>query len=177
MGNTAKAYARAMFEHWNFDAITLHGYLGLESVEPYLAYEGRGLYLMCRTSNPGAVDLQYTTVQAADGQDRPLYEHFGIVQTSWSDRIGLVVGATAPAELRQVRELLPRVSILVPGVGAQGGSAADAIQAAWAGPGSLVVSASRSVLYASEGPDFAEAAAKAARDLRDEMVAAAGSPV
>lgn len=176
MGNTAKAYARAMFEHWNFDAITLHGYLGLESVEPYLAYEGRGLYLMCRTSNPGAVDLQYAEVQS-DGARRPLYEHFGLVQTSWSDRIGLVVGATAPAELRHIRELLPRTSFLVPGVGAQGGSAAECMTAGWAGPGSLAVSASRSILYASERADFAEAAGRAACELRDEMVAAAGSPV
>lgn len=173
MGNTAQAYARAMFEHWNFDAITLNGYLGFESVEPYLAYEGRGLYLLCRTSNPGARDLQYVSVAG----ERLLFEHMAIVQTGWSDRIGLVVGATAPAELRRVRELVPNASILVPGVGAQGGSAADAIATAWTGPGSLVVSASRSILYASEGPDFAEAAARAARELRDEMAAAAGSRV
>jgi orotidine-5'-phosphate decarboxylase len=75
-----------------------------------------------------------------------LFEHMALVQTAWSDRIGLVVGATAPAELRRVREIVPRASILVPGVGAQGGSAADAVAAAWTGPGSLVVSASRSVL-------------------------------
>lgn len=197
MGNTAQAYARAMFDYWDFDAITLNGYLGLESIEPYLAYEGRGLYLLCRTSNPGARDLQYATVQsdapafeaaarrnsgltsAAGGIEiggRPLFEHMALVQTGWSDRIGLVVGATAPAELRRVRELVPEAPILVPGVGAQGGSAADAIAAAWTGPGSLVVSASRSVLYASEGADFAEAAARAARELRDEMAAAAATP-
>ncbi|MGH8431545.1 MAG: orotidine-5'-phosphate decarboxylase, partial [Solimonas sp.] len=172
MGNTAQAYARAMFEHWNFDAITLNGYLGLESIEPYLAYEGRGFYLLCRTSNPGARDLQYLTVEG----DRPLFEHMATLQTAWSDRIGLVVGATAPAELRRVRELVPSASILVPGVGAQGGSAADAIAAAWTGPGSLAVSASRSILYASEGPDFAQAAADAARALRDEMAEAAAAP-
>jgi orotidine-5'-phosphate decarboxylase len=130
---------------------------------------------MCRTSNAGAVDLQYAEVQS-EGGTRPLYEHFGLVQTSWSERIGLVVGATAPEELRHVRELLPKVSILVPGVGAQGGSAGEAMKVGWAGPGSLAVSASRSVLYASERADFAEAAARAARELRDEMVAAAGSP-
>jgi orotidine-5'-phosphate decarboxylase len=196
MGNTAQAYARAMFDYWDFDAITLNGYLGLESIEPYLAYEDRGLYLLCRTSNPGARDLQYVIVQPeavafeasarraglgtrAGGIEvagRPLFEHMAIVQTGWSDRIGLVVGATAPDELRRVRELAPAASILVPGVGAQGGSATDAIAAAWAGPGSLVVSASRSILYASEGADFAEAAGRAARDLRDEMAAAAAAP-
>ncbi|MGH2609911.1 MAG: orotidine-5'-phosphate decarboxylase, partial [Tepidiformaceae bacterium] len=93
-----------------------------------------------------------------------------------SDRIGLVVGATAPAELQRVRELVPNASILVPGVGAQGGSAAESIAAAWTGPGSLVVSASRSILYASDGGDFTEAAAQAARELRDEMAAAAATP-
>ncbi len=188
MGNTAQAYARAMFEQWDFDAITLNGYLGLESIEPYLAYEDRGFYLLCRTSNPGARDLQYVTVLpsgAAGGSSsghvdldssRPLFEHMAILQTSWSDRIGLVVGATAPPELRRVRELVPNAPILVPGVGAQGGSAAEAVTAAWAGPGSLAVSASRSILYASEGKDFAEAAARAARELRDEMAAAAAAP-
>ena len=172
MGNTAQAYARAMFDQWDFDAITLNGYLGLESVEPYLAYPDRGFYLLCRTSNPGARDLQYVTVEGG----RPLFEHMATLQTGWSDRIGLVVGATAPAELRRVRELVPQASILVPGVGAQGGSAADAINAAWTGPGSLVVSASRSILYASEAADFAEAAAIAARELRDEMAEAATAP-
>jgi orotidine-5'-phosphate decarboxylase len=196
MGNTAQAYARAMFDQWGFDAITLNGYLGLESVEPYLAYEGRGFYLLCRTSNPGAKDLQYASVQpegvrfeesarrasgaTAGGieieESRPLFEHMALVQTGWSERIGLVVGATAPAELRRVRELVPRASILVPGVGAQGGSAADSMAAAWRGPGSLVVSASRSILYASEGADFADAAARAARELRDEMASAAAAP-
>jgi orotidine-5'-phosphate decarboxylase len=197
MGNTAQAYARAMFDQWDFDAITLNGYLGLESVEPYLAYPDRGFYLLCRTSNPGATDLQYAMVHDAPAPlfeesarraagatppggieigDRPLFEHMALVQTGWSARIGLVVGATAPAELRRVRELVPNASILVPGVGAQGGSAVDAIDAAWTGPGSLVVSASRSILYASEGADFAEAAARAARDLRDEMAAAASAP-
>lgn len=187
MGNTAQAYARAMFDQWGFDAITLNGYLGLESIEPYLEYPGRGFYLLCRTSNPGARDLQYATVQdapepaqSAKGvsgvEGRPLFEHMALVQTGWSDRIGLVVGATAPAELRRVRQLVPEASILVPGVGAQGGSAADAITAAWAGPGSLVVSASRSILYAAEGPGFQEAATRAARELRDEMAAAAAAP-
>lgn len=192
MGNTAEAYARAMFDQWGFDAITLNGYLGLESIEPYLAYEGRGLYLLCRTSNPGARDLQYVTVlpsgqpltAASPGSNggitiddsMPLFEHMALLQTGWSDRIGLVVGATAPAELRRVRELVPRASILVPGVGTQGGTAGEAMVAAWAGPGSLVVSASRSILYASQGADFAEAAAAAARSLRDEMAAAVATP-
>jgi len=172
IGNTAAAYARAMFEYWDFDAITLSPYLGRDSIEPFLAYEGRGLYLLCRTSNPGAADVQYLKVDGG----RPLYEQVALTVTSWSPNIGLVVGATAPDELRRVRELAPRASILVPGVGAQGGDAAATIRAAGDEPGTIVVSSSRAILYASDGPDFAEAAGRAARALRDELAAAGALP-
>lgn len=167
IGSTAEAYARALFETWNFDAATLNPYLGRDSIDPYLAYEGRGLYLLCRTSNPGAADFQYLSVEG-----ERLFEHIARTVTSWSPAIGLVVGATAPAELRRVREIAPHASLLVPGVGAQGGSPAEVVAAAGAEPGTLVVNASRSIYYASEGPDFAEAAANAARELRDQLAAA-----
>lgn len=173
IGNTAAAYARAMFGGWGFDAITLSPYLGRDSVEPFLAYADRGLYLLCRTSNPGAADFQYVRV---DGS-RPLFEHVALTVTSWSPSIGLVVGATAPAELQAVRELVPNASFLVPGVGAQGGDAGKTIRAAGGTPGSIVVSATRSIMYAGEGPGFAEAAAAAARALRDELAAAVASLV
>lgn len=169
IGSTAAAYARAMFEHWQFDAITLNPYLGRDSFEPYLAYEGKGFYMVCRTSNPGAADLQYLET----GEDVRLYERVALTVTDWSPAIGLVVGATAPEELREIRQLVPNASLLVPGVGAQGGQPADVIAAAGNQPGTIVVSASRSIMYASDGADFAEAAARAAKQLRDELAGVA----
>ena len=165
IGSTAAAYARAMFDGWGFDAITLNGYLGRDSIEPFLAYEDKGLYLLCRTSNPGAADLQY--LDLANGNK--LFEQVALTVTEWSPRIGLVVGATAPAELRRIRELVPNASLLIPGVGAQGGRPEQVVAAAGAKPGSLVVSASRSIYYASDGHDLLEAAANAARTLRDQL--------
>ena len=109
IGSTAAAYARAMFDSWGFDAITLNGYLGRDSIEPFLAYEDKGFYLLCRTSNPGAADLQYLDIEGGN----KLYEQVALTVTQWSTRIGLVVGATAPAELRRIRELVPNASLLI----------------------------------------------------------------
>lgn len=169
IGSTAAAYARAMFEQWGFDAITLNPYLGRDSFEPYLQYEGKGFYFVCRTSNPGAADFQYLEA----GEDVRLYERVALTVSEWSPMAGLVVGATAPDELRRVRALVPKASLLVPGVGAQGGSPREVAEAAGLEPGTIVVSASRSIMYASSGPNFAEAAAMAARALRDELSGAA----
>jgi orotidine-5'-phosphate decarboxylase len=165
IGSTAAAYARAMFEQWGFDAVTLNPYLGRDSFEPFLAYEGRGFYMVCRTSNPGAYDFQYLDA----GGDLRLYQRVALTVTSWSPRVGLVVGATAPEELRGIRALVPSASLLVPGVGAQGGSPADVVASAGVEPGTIVVNAARSIMYASSGNDFAEAAALAARTLRDQL--------
>lgn len=169
VGNTAEAYARAVFGSWGVDAATVNGYQGLDSVAPFLAYADKGVYVLCRTSNPSSAEFQEQRL--ANG--RQLFEEMALTATSWAANVGLVVGATAPAELRRVRELVPNVSLLVPGVGAQGGKPEEVIAAAGGVPGSLVVSASRSVMYAAEGPGFAEAAAEAARTLRDELAAAA----
>lgn len=169
IGNTAEAYARAAFDIWGFDAVTVNAYQGIDSVTPFLAYEGRGVYVLCRTSNESSRAFQEQ--QLASG--RPLFEEVALAASSWSPDIGLVVGATAPAELRRVRELLPDVSLLIPGVGAQGGDPAAVAAAAGTEPGSIVVSATRSIMYAGTGPDFAEAAGRAARELRDQLAAAA----
>lgn len=169
IGNTAEAYARAMFEHWDFDAVTLSGYQGLDTVAPFLAYEDRGVYVLCRTSNPSSSEFQELRLE----NGRQLFEEVAIVATNWSPRVGLVVGATAPAELRRVRELVPDAPLLVPGVGAQGGLPDDVVAAAGATPGKLVVNASRSILYAGTGADFAGEAAAAARQLRDDLSLAA----
>lgn len=165
IGSTAAAYARAMFEQWNFDAVTLNPYLGRDSFEPFLAYQGRGFYMVCRTSNPGSADFQYVET----GEDVRLYERVALTVTAWSPMVGLVVGATAPEELRRIRTLVPRASLLVPGVGTQGGKPEDVVASAGVEPGTIVVNASRSIYYAGEGSAFAEAAADAARTLRDQL--------
>lgn len=165
MGNTAEAYARAMFEQWGFGAVTVNAYQGLDAIAPFLAYEGRGVFVLCRTSNPSSRDLQEMPLQ----NGRMVFEHMAITATGWSPNVGLVVGATAPAELKRVRELLPDAPILVPGIGAQGGTPTEVIAAAGGRPGTMAVSASRSVLYAGEGAGFADAAADEARSLRDQL--------
>lgn len=168
LGNTAAAYARAMFEQWNFDAITVNAYQGRDAVEPFLSYDGRGIFVLCRTSNPGSAELQEQPL--ANG--RMVYEQVALTATAWSPQVGLVVGATAPQELRRVRELAPNAILLVPGVGAQGGDPEQVVAAVGNRPGSMVVNASRSILYAGEGTGFADAAARAARQLRDALATA-----
>jgi orotidine-5'-phosphate decarboxylase len=168
VGNTAAAYARAAFEAWGFDAVTVSPFLGRDSVEPFLAYEGRGCYLLCRTSNPGSADFQALDV----GGSGPLFERIARTVPAWGPGVGLVVGATAPDELRRVREVAPDVPLLVPGVGVQGGDAATTMRLAGAAPGKVVVNASRSIMYAGQGAGAPEAAARAARALRDELAAA-----
>lgn len=172
MGNTAEAYARAMFEQWGFGAVTVNGYQGSDAVAPFLAYEDRGVFILCRTSNPGSREFQEQVLQ----NGRMLYQHVALTATSWGPNVGLVVGATAPAELRDVRALVPNTPLLIPGVGTQGGKPDDVIRSAGYQHGKMVVNASRSIMYASEGPGFAEAAGKAARQLRDELRAAAALP-
>lgn len=168
IGSTATAYASAMFQQWGFDAVTLNGYQGIDTVAPFLEYEDKGVYVLCRTSNPSSREIQ--ELRLANG--RLLFEEVALVATSWSPAVGLVVGATAPDELRRVRELAPSVSLLVPGVGAQGGKPEAVIAAAGGEPGKVVVNSSRGILYAGEGTDFAAAAGEAARMLRDQLSAA-----
>lgn len=170
IGNTAEAYARAMFESWGFDAVTVSGYQGLDTVAPFIAYEGKGVYVLCRTSNESSREFQEVRLQ----NGRQLFEEMALVAASWSPDVGLVVGATAPLELARVRRLVPNASLLIPGVGAQGGKPEDVVAAAGYKPGLMVVNASRSVMYASSGPDFADAAGRAAKQLRDDL---AGAPL
>ena len=169
MGNTAEAYARAAFDQWGFDAVTVAGYQGIDSVAPFLAYQGRGVYVLCRTSNPSSAEFQDRRLE----NGRTLYEEVAVTASRWGESVGLVVGATAPAELRAVRALVPSTPLLVPGVGAQGGDPAAVMEAVRAEPGKVVVNASRSILYAGGGPGFAQAAEAAARQLRDALSSAA----
>lgn len=168
IGNTAEAYARAMFEGWGFGAVTLNPYQGRDTFEPFLAYEDRAVFALCRTSNASSSEFQEQRL--ANGM--LLYEQVAVTATSWSSRVGLVVGATAPRELARVRELLPGTPLLVPGVGAQGGDPEAVVRATGAAPGTLVVNSSRAILYAGSGDDAPRAAGEAARALRDALNAA-----
>ena len=161
--NTSAAYARALFTELRADAATVSPYVGLDSVAPFceLGYT----FVLARTSNPGARDLQDLDVGG-----RPLHEEVvrRCVERFPADRCGFVVGATYPAEARRLRQRAPDRLFLLPGIGAQGGDATTAIAAALdAGGGGALPAASRSVLYASDGRDFDRAAAQAARELRD----------
>jgi orotidine-5'-phosphate decarboxylase len=166
IGSTATHYAAEAFDRYAADAVTANPYLGRDSVQPFLDRADRGVVILCRTSNPGAGDLQDLVV---DG--RPLYQHVaGKVAREWNGHgnCALVVGATWPEQLREVRAIVGDMPLLVPGVGAQGGDAEAVVRNARTADGTgLLVSSSRAILYASAGDDFAEAAGAAARDLRD----------
>lgn len=160
IGSTAEQYAREAFERYGADAVTLSPFMGFDSVQPYLKYPEKGAFLLCRTSNPGGDDLQNQRLASVDGQPL-LYEHVArLAQGPWNlnGQLGLVVGATYPAEIERVRALAPTLPLLIPGVGAQGGDAVATVRAGWRGDGPIVVNSSRAILYASEGPDFAQAA-------------------
>jgi orotidine-5'-phosphate decarboxylase len=170
IGNSARLYARAAFEAFGFDAVTVNPYLGADSVAPFLEYADRGVFLLCRTSNPGARDLQ-----DRPGRDgRPLYEAVALAAQEWNvhGNCGLVVGATYPRELQAIRALCPDMPFLIPGVGAQGGDLEASVRAGVtaAGDGALIA-ASRAVLYASAGADFADVARQVAMELRDAIEA------
>ena len=157
IGSTAEQYAKEAFERYGADAVTLSPFMGFDSVAPYLAYPGKGAFLLCRTSNPGGDDLQNQRLASVDGQPL-LYEHIArLAQGPWNKngQLGLVVGATYPAEIERVRALAPTVPLLIPGVGAQGGDAAATVRAGWRPNGPIVVNSSRAILYASNGADLA----------------------
>jgi orotidine-5'-phosphate decarboxylase len=173
IGSTAENYAREAYERYQADAVTASPYMGLDSLEPYLAWNDRGVIVLCRTSNPGGSDLQFLPM--ADGQ--PLYLHVaGLVADKWNvnGQCGLVVGATFPKELAAVRRRVgDAMPLLVPGIGLQGGDVAATLQAGRDAAGTgMMINSSRAILYASQGPDWREAAAAAARDLRDALNAA-----
>lgn len=168
IGNTAKAYAKALFETFGFDAATVSPYLGYDSVEPFLGYEDKGIFILCRTSNTGAADFQ----SLVDAQGRPLYEAVARKAKNWDTRgnIGLVVGATYPDELKAIRQLCPEMPLLIPGIGAQGGDLASAVKNGIDARGEkAIIAISRQILYASKGKDFAQAARHNAQGLRDDI--------
>ncbi len=177
IGATAEQYAREAFERYQADALTLSPFMGHDSIEPYKRYAGKGLILLCRTSNPGGSDLQ---AQALEGGEL-LYERIArLAAGEWGRgaELGLVVGATYPQEVARVRELAPTLPLLIPGIGAQGGDAEATVRAGWRAGGPVIVSSSRAVLYAGgDAPDiaaFALAARRVAEATRSQLQQARG---
>jgi orotidine-5'-phosphate decarboxylase len=172
IGSTAQHYAAEAFDRYAADAVTANPYLGRDSLQPFLDRADRGVVILCRTSNPGAADLQDLGVSDGRGA-RPLYQHVAEkIAREWNGNgnCALVVGATWPEQLREVRAIVGEMPFLVPGVGAQGGDVEAVVTNAKTRDGAgLVVSSSRAILYASNGDDFAAAAAAAAKSLRDEI--------
>ncbi len=170
-GPSAEAYARAMFQVWDFDAVTVNPWGGKDSVMPFLQDENRGVFLWCRGSFAGAADLQDLVVQSPAGPER-VFERLAGIASGWNQRgnLGLVIGATAPEQLASVRALCPEMPLLIPGVGAQGGDLAAAVRHGVDALGRrAIINSSRSIIYASAGADFAEAAHQAAIRLRDSI--------
>jgi orotidine-5'-phosphate decarboxylase len=165
IGSTAQMYATEAFERYAADAVTVNPYLGFDSLQPFLHYKDRGVILLCRTSNPGAADLQDLTVDGA-----PLYEKVAALAAQKWNANGnclLVVGATWPQQMARIRGIVGEMPLLVPGVGAQGGDVEKLVKAGQTQAGTgLIVSSSRAILYASDGEDFAEAARRETDRLR-----------
>lgn len=170
IGATAEQYAREAYERYGADAVTVNPYMGFDSVEPYLQWQDRGVIVLCRTSNPGGSDLQFLQV---DGQ--PLYQHVArLVAERWNrnGQCGLVVGATFPQEIAQVRALVGDMPLLVPGIGAQGGDIEATVHAGQTADGTgMMINSSRAILYAKPagGEGFADATARVARETRDAI--------
>ena len=176
IGSTAEQYAVEAFDRYGADAVTLNPYMGRDSAEPFLRRGDRGCVFLCHTSNPGARDFQELAVTGADdagAAPEPLYQRIArTIATQWNARgnCALVVGATFPGELERIRGIVGDMPLLIPGVGAQGGDVDAVVRNGAAADGTgLLINASRSILYASDGADYAEAAARAAESLRDAI--------
>jgi len=171
IGPSGEAYARAMFQVWGFDAVTVNAWGGHDTVAPFLEDPGRGVFIWCRGSNPGSGDLQDLDVELPQGP-APLYQHLAKSAVTWNHNrnIGLVMGATYPAQLAAIRSACGDMPLLIPGVGAQGGELESAIRLGTdeRGRGALINS-SRGIIYASTGTDFAQAARQEAARLRDSI--------
>jgi orotidine-5'-phosphate decarboxylase len=171
IGNTARAYARGLFDYFGFDAVTASPYLGYDSLEPFIEYEDKGVFVLCRTSNAGAVDFQSLAVETEEGS-KPLYEMVAARVNRWNTRsnLGLVVGATYPEELKRLRQDYPEIPLLIPGIGAQGGELSPVVRyGVDAGKQRTIINSSRQVIYASKGEDYATAARRAAEELRNRI--------
>jgi orotidine-5'-phosphate decarboxylase len=168
IGSTAAMYAREAFSRYQADAVTVNPYLGYDSVEPFLRYAAKGVCILCRTSNPGARDIQDLEING-----KKLFQHVAaMVTANWNQNGNalLVVGATYPAELAQVRAIAPNMPFLVPGIGAQGGDVEAAVMNGKTESGTgMIINSSRGIIYASSGEDFAAASRREAEKLRNEI--------
>jgi orotidine-5'-phosphate decarboxylase len=167
IGNTAEQYAKSLFGDFGFDSVTVNPYMGFDSVEPFLKNPEKGVFLLALTSNPGSKDFQRLKING-----KPLYEKVVRTAKKWNinQNIGLVVGATHPRELKSIRKIVPEMPILIPGIGKQGGDLKSAIRDGCDKNGQLaIINASRCIIYASSGKDFAEAARTEAKRMLEEM--------
>jgi orotidine-5'-phosphate decarboxylase len=177
IGSTAEAYAKALYDVWGFDVVTVSPLLGPDTLQPFLKYQERGIFALCKTSNPGSGTLQDLPVPW-NGGTVPLYELIArqmsaLEEAEAAGQIGLVVGATYPAQLREIRAAAPTLPFLVPGIGAQQGDVWAAVEAGLDADGrGIVVNASRGITYASRGSDWQQAARAAAIDLHERLEAA-----
>lgn len=171
IGPSGQAYARAMFQVWGFDSVTVNAWGGADTMEPFIEDADRGIFIWCRGSNPGSATLQDMEVKTARGA-APVYEHLARTSLQWNAKgnVGLVVGATAPEQLETVRGICPDAPLLIPGVGSQGGDLENAVRCGVnAGGRRAVINSSRGIIYASAGADFTQAARHAASTLRDTI--------
>ena len=168
IGSTSKMYAREAFDRYNADAITVNPYMGTDTLRPFLDQEDKGVIILCRTSNPGAKDIQ-----DLDSNGKKLYQIVAdkaVKEWNYTGNVLLVVGATYPKELKEIRSIVGDMPFLVPGIGAQGGDVESAVTNGKTGNGTgMIINSSRGIIYASNSDDFAEAARKAAVALRDEI--------
>ncbi len=167
IGNTAKAYAKALFSVLGFDAATVNPYLGFDSIQPFINYQDKGIFILCRTSNKGATDFQDLRTNGL-----PLYEVVAQKAKEWNiyGNVGLVVGATYAEELQKVRSICPEIPLLIPGIGAQGGNLASAVGYGVDARGEkAIINVSRQILYASKEKDFARAARSVAERIRNQI--------
>jgi len=168
IGNTSLMYARAFFEKMSFDAVTVAPYMGEDSVKPFLGYEGKRVVILALTSNKGAYDFQFGK---DDATGEKLFEKVLRISQDWgsSENIMYVIGATKAVELSGIRKIVPSHFLLVPGVGAQGGSLQEVARYGLNDQCGLLVNSSRAIIYASNGEDFAVKAGESAKETRDEM--------
>ena len=171
IGNTAKAYARAIFDNFNFDAATVSPYLGFDSIEPFIQYRDKGVFILCRTSNAGAVEFQALRLEE-QGECQFLFQIVAQKASQWNTHgnIGLVVGATYPEELRLIRQSHPDMPLLIPGIGAQGGDIDLTVRYGVDDKGEkAIINSSRQIIYASREKDFAQAARRVASELKEQI--------
>lgn len=168
IGSTAQKYAAEAFDRYRADAVTVNPYLGYDSVAPFTAYKDKGVIILCRTSNPGAADIQ-----DLEFNGRPLYKHIAeMICSKWNkhNNCCMVVGATWPSQMREIRDIAGDMPFLVPGVGAQGGDVKEVVRAGQDKNGAgMIINSSRGVLYAGSGEDFAQKARESVIRLKNEI--------